>query len=92
MAPTGSKILLLVGVIFGLVSHPTEGHLCIISPHQRGPLDVSHVSNGTSSVELIYNFSHKLVLNVQQVISITYIYSVRERSALTCASQILGYC
>ncbi|XP_022097617.1 uncharacterized protein LOC110983045 [Acanthaster planci] len=48
MASAASRtILLLVGVIFGLMPHPTVGHLCIISPHQRGPLDVSHSGSHT---------------------------------------------
>ncbi|XP_038062919.1 uncharacterized protein LOC119733409 [Patiria miniata] len=45
--PSVWRNLLLFGMIVGLAPHHTNGHICIISPHQRGPLDVSHSGSHT---------------------------------------------
>ena len=43
-APLQSTSVLLIGVVVSLVFQVTCAHICIISPRQRGPFDISHVS------------------------------------------------
>ncbi|XP_033641584.1 uncharacterized protein LOC117301664 [Asterias rubens] len=46
-APLQSTSVLLIGVVVSLVFQVTCAHICIISPRQRGPFDISHPASST---------------------------------------------